>query len=346
MRELPDWLGPRSLAFLEREMRHRAGARLLVQYVPHTLGLRAMNLPLCAWLASRARPYWVMFHEVAVPVAWTAPWQTNVLGVAHRAMAAIVARHAERIFVSTVAWNPLLARLAPQAPTPTWLPVPSNLPESVAPGEGARARARHGLSAGDVVIGTFGQYWGAVAERLAETLPVLLSRDRRRVVLLAGKGSEAFASRIFTRGERVIATGEQSVEALATSLAACDLAVQPYPDGVNTRRGSTMANLALGVPVATNLGVHSEPVWEDGEGLSVARSPDAEALLAAAERLLADAALRRAVGARGAALYRRRFSLDRTIEALRLGEAPRSSSGRRPDEVDKAGATSIWPVRT
>src|SRR4051812_9182616 len=62
---------PRSLAAVERELqRLPRDTRLLVQYVPHAFGCRAMNIAFVAWLASRRRqPLDIMFHEVAYPLS-------------------------------------------------------------------------------------------------------------------------------------------------------------------------------------------------------------------------------------------------------------------------------------
>jgi len=63
---LPGHFGPRALAVLDRAIASGRHERILVQYVPHAFGLKAMNLPFCYWLYARRR--WnidVMFHEVA-----------------------------------------------------------------------------------------------------------------------------------------------------------------------------------------------------------------------------------------------------------------------------------------
>ena len=66
---LPGHYGRAALTELDAALAAaRPGFRLLVQYVPHMYGMKAMNLPFCWWLWRRKnlRP-WVMFHEVAYP---------------------------------------------------------------------------------------------------------------------------------------------------------------------------------------------------------------------------------------------------------------------------------------
>jgi hypothetical protein len=65
---LPGHFGPRAIALLDRHL-SRNPARILVQYVPHAFGFKAMNFPFVSWLYARRRAnISVMFHEVAYPV--------------------------------------------------------------------------------------------------------------------------------------------------------------------------------------------------------------------------------------------------------------------------------------
>jgi glycosyltransferase involved in cell wall biosynthesis len=121
---------------------------------------------------------------------------------------------------------------------------------------------------------------------------------------------------------RLRAIGEASAETVAAVLGACDLLLQPYPDGVSTRRTSLMAGLALGVPALTTQGVATEPLWCDEGLVALAPAGDDAALHAYAERLLADPAGRRELGARGGAGYARHFSIENTVRALREGDRP------------------------
>src|SRR5262245_19583227 len=50
LHSLPDKFGPRALRVLNSALRpRRANRRILVQYVPHAFGWKAMNVPFCAW---------------------------------------------------------------------------------------------------------------------------------------------------------------------------------------------------------------------------------------------------------------------------------------------------------
>jgi glycosyltransferase involved in cell wall biosynthesis len=97
-------------------------------------------------------------------------------------------------------------------------------------------------------------------------------------------------------------------------LQACDVVVQPYPDGVTTRRTSVMAALANARAVVTCDGGLTESVWRDSGCVFLAAS--AAALVGAARDLLANAPARAALEARASATYAARFDLRHTIDAL------------------------------
>src|SRR5258708_5169355 len=146
VRRLPDRYGPQALYCLDAALRREPrNFRLLIQYVPHMYGWKAMNVPFCAWLrwGCPVRP-WVMFHEVAYPVAAGQRLRHNLLGVVNRWMANTVARAAEKIFVAVPSWSRLLRRIAPQHNPAVWLPVPSNVPTTADPAPEAAVRPRLG----------------------------------------------------------------------------------------------------------------------------------------------------------------------------------------------------------
>ena len=96
-------------------------------------------------------------------------------------------------------------------------------------------------------------------------------------ILLIGRHSDTFRDGLVEshRGlaARVHATGELGAAEIVAHLRACDLLVQPYPDGISTRRTTAMAALANGVSVVTNLGSLSETLWP-GNAVAATSSPD------------------------------------------------------------------------
>ena len=301
-------LGPGGLREIDRHVallpRPR---RWFVQYVPTGLGLHGMNVPLIRWLCAIEDEVWVQFHEVALGwQLWRKPHHHLIHGV-QLWMAAALARRAERIFISIEGWRPRLGREADRA---VWLPIPSNIPVQVSPAQ--EASARELLGPGPWVA-HFGTYGTGITRDLVPALQ-LIARKRTDVrFLLLGRGGERAAATL--PQDRVLAPGELPASSLAALLKVATLALQPFPDGISARRTSAMGPLALGVPVVSTVGPLTDSVWHDG-GVALALAGAPSALARIALELLRDNEHRTALGQRGAALYRRFFSLERTCEVL------------------------------
>jgi glycosyltransferase involved in cell wall biosynthesis len=319
---LPEGFGLRGLRRMEHELARLPGPRrLLVQYVPHAFGYRAMNVPFALWLARRrGDEVWPFFHEVSFPWGWERPWRHNVLGAVHRAMAALVTARADRLFVSTPWWKQRLPMPLLRVPV-EWLPVPGNLPTHPEPQAVAAARASLGASADTVLIGHLGTYGELIASLLEEVLPALLRQDARRRVVLAGRGGTRFAEALLHRhpelAGRLRALGGLPGDALSATLRACDVLLQPFPDGLSTRRSSAMAGLSLGVPLVSNVGPATEALWHDSGALALASQPTGEAVRHTAEALLSTPERWPELGRRAMDFYAENFSLAHTVDVLR-----------------------------
>jgi hypothetical protein len=81
-----------------------------------------------------------------------------------------------------------------------------------------------------------------------------------------------------------------------------------------------MAVIANGVPVVTNLGSASEPLWSES-GLPVSPTGDPALLARMTLELLDDASRRVAAGAVGQTLYEARFTWRHTVDALLRDDA-------------------------
>jgi glycosyltransferase involved in cell wall biosynthesis len=323
----PAAYGREGLRQLDRDLdRFPAPRTLLVQYAPQAYGRRGMNVRFCRWVLSRARRgdhVRVMFHEPFVRFSLARP-QRNVLAAATRLMAGLLLRAASVAYVSTPAWERLLRPLAPRGlGGMRWLPIPSTVPRVADPEAVAVLRARLGANRPGVhVVGHFGTYGGMIAPLLEPALLAVLAPPSTSVALLLGEGGPAFAERLRrvdpSLEGRLTAPGRLPREALSVHLQACDVAVQPYPDGVSARRTTAMAPLANGVPLVSNAGLFTEPQWAAG-GIALAALPDAAALAAEALNLLDDPARRRRMSTEGVEIYEREFSVRRTLDLL-LGE--------------------------
>jgi glycosyltransferase involved in cell wall biosynthesis len=289
---------------------------LLAQYVPGAYGARGLNVPFCRWLAGMRRAgtdVRVMFHEPFFYFGFARPWR-NVFAVVQRVMAAVLLRAGTRVYYSTETWTRLLTMYGPQTHVDV-LPIPATIPADIPDEAVARARERRKAA---FVMGHFGTYGDHVGRQLEKILPPLLRRLPASRVLLVGRGSEAFVRTMpLDVRDRIDATGPVTGAEAAAALRACDLLVQPYPDGVTTRRTSVMAGLTTSIPVITTAGPLTEPLWVESSAVAIAPAGDVPALVAMAAKLAGDPAARAALGVRGRELYDGRFALAVTIGRMR-----------------------------
>jgi glycosyltransferase involved in cell wall biosynthesis len=318
---LVDHFGWRGILQLNASVARTPDAVLVVQYVPHAFGWKAMNLPLCLWLAARERPEMaVIFHEVAYPIGANQSMRHNALGHVTRLMASKVARAAKWIYVAIPDWERMLPRSVRQRTPIRWMPVPSNVARVDDPsgsrilGHRYRGNRRH-------LIGHFGSYGIMIRTILVPLVETVLSRRADIAFLLMGDGSREFLRELVAHepsmAGRVHATGRLRADDLSRHLSACDLMVQPYPDGISTRRGSAMAALSHGIAVVTNSGALSELLWHTTRGVALVRTDGPDGFVRAIEGLLEDEAERNRVANAGHNLYTRQFDLRHTIAILR-----------------------------
>ncbi len=332
---LPDHFGSRSLTELTRAFeRLPADTRVLVQYVPQAFGQRGMNVRFCLWLWRQGsrRKVMVMFHEVATPwgEGWLdlRSWRRHFLAAMTRLMAALVGRPARCVFTSIPGWTPYLRSLLGKRRNLQWLPVPSTMPTEVDAGRVADLRRQQlGGRERAFLIGHFGTFGGHIAHGLRVCVPEILREHPAVTFLFVGRGGAQLADELKKQhpvldSSRLIATGPLEPEAVAEHLAACDLLVQPYIDGMSSRRTSGMAGLALGRPLLTMAGRLSEPVWAESGAVHLVNS--FEELAGAVGPLLANEAERQRLSAVALALYRQHFHIDRTIAQLRADPPEKS----------------------
>jgi glycosyltransferase involved in cell wall biosynthesis len=317
---LPDRFGPRALWELTRALRHRRdGERILVQYVPQAFGWKGANLPFCMWLRTLGRAHvWVMFHEVRYLTGPHRDLPHAGLATAQRMMASLAAAAADRAFVSIPGWKAMVEPLLREGADVTWLPVPSVIPVIDDPVQTSAIRRRY--AGGRPLVGHFGTYGEAIRRLLEPALRALAGMSDCNVLLL-GEGSDAFCGSLGAAhpllSGRLFATGRLTPADVSRHVAACDLMLQPYPDGVSSRRTSGMVALSHGRPLVTTAGWLTEPMWAEAGAAVLAAADDPDALAAAAAAMLADGRRREEVGRCAASLYDDRFHIRHSVAALR-----------------------------
>ena len=294
--------------------------RLIVQWVPHGYGMRAMNVGFCAWLWKRARQgdeVELMVHEPYLAFR-EGSWRQDAAAAVQRVMTMMLLRAAKKVWVAIPAWKALWRPYALGRRVPfEWLPIPSSLD---VPEKDTIAARRRRVGAGPVV-GHLGTYGPLVTDLLAPVIEEVLEGVPTAHMLLIGAGSDRFADECSRRypalAGRVSATGPLRSDELGACIAACDVLLQPYPDGVSSRRTSVMAGMKLGVPVVTTRGRLTEPLWESAHAVKLADVGDTPGFAAHAIALLNRPEDRSSLVSAARHLYQHHFAVDHVVGALK-----------------------------
>ena len=260
-----------------------------------------------------------MAHEAFLPFGRN--WKQTAAALVHRLMTMILLRAADVVWISIPEWEERFKPYALHRPVPfQWLPIPSNIPVIENPGAVNTIRRRY-VSGDRIMIGHFGTHGWPITSVLEPILSMLGNGPEAPDILLMGGGSEEFRTELIRRrpglGGLIHAAGLLRAEELSYHVAACDLLIQPYPDGVSSRRGSLMVGLVHGKPIVSTYGPLSSSFWRDTEAIALAPAGDAMAFAGLVQQLAGDPDKRRRMSLAARALYDERFALSHTIAALR-----------------------------
>lgn len=326
-------------AITARDLRHvsqqleqfPAPKRILVQWVPHGYGCRSMNVGFCWWLRKRATRHKdiveLMVHEPYLPFQARSLRQ-NVAAAVHRFMTILLLSAAHRVWLSIPAWESCLRPYTLGRALPfQWLPIPSTIPVAANPGRVAALRRR--LAPEDtVLIGHLGTYGWPITALVEPVLSALAEDRQAQAVLLMGRGSDIFRETLIRARPSwaawIHATGELAPEELSCHVAACDLLLQPYPDGVSSRRTSFMVGLSHGKPVVTTSGPLTESLWaaSDAVPMAVGGTPQ---IVELTRQVRDDRQERMRLSAAASKLYEQQFELARVVSTLRSAAADLST---------------------
>jgi glycosyltransferase involved in cell wall biosynthesis len=220
---------------------------VVVQYNPFMYGRWGFApwLPAALWRARHERgapEIALMVHEPYVPML---DWRWTLMGLWQRSQLLALHTLADVVFASIDSWAAMLGRLRPRRPA-HHLPVGSNLPDMRVRRTGARASL--GATAETVVVSAFGTAHPArQLDYVVEAANAVAGTGVPTVVQNLGAGAPKLHG--IERGVRVSQPGYQSPAALAERLAATDIFLAPFVDGVSTRRTTVMAALQHGLPI-------------------------------------------------------------------------------------------------
>lgn len=288
---------------------------VVLQYNPFWHGRRgfAPGLPLAVYrLRRRARParFALLVHENFID-AKSLKWA--LMHVWQRLQLLLLQAQCDVQLGTIERWTRSLQRSWPFAPAHQ-LPVGSNLPDRRTRRDAGRARM--GADSDSVVLAAFGmRHPGRLTEHITEAARAV-ARDGRRVILL-NLGTQVPHHDHLGAQLDVHEPGFLDAGDVAELLAAADIFLAPFADGISTRRGSLMAALQQGVAVVGTSGHLTDRVFREAhDAVELVGVEDREAFIEAVRRLAADAERRARVGRAGRQLYETRF--DWPVIAQRL----------------------------
>jgi glycosyltransferase involved in cell wall biosynthesis len=320
MHVLPDRFGSHSIKALQREFDQvPVRQRIFLQWVPHGYGRRSLNLSFCAWVLRRARRHGdrveIMVHEPYLAFDRRRLRQSGA-ALVHRVMLTTLFAAAARVWLATPSFEPLVRPYAlGRRLGYGWLPLPSPLVRTA----NSELVARIGSRWRAPVAAHFGAFGPLVTATLGEVIERVLGSRGDVTWLLIGRDGEQFARELAERSprlaDRLVPTGTLDADALSAHVLAADVFVQPYPDGITTRRTSATALLAHGRAIVTTDGYLTEPFWREG-GVRLAPAGNAAALAETTLRLLDDPGERTRLGLQARSIFDGRFSVSRAVAAL------------------------------
>jgi glycosyltransferase involved in cell wall biosynthesis len=296
-------------------MRLRDLDAIVVQYNPFWYGRRGfapglalalLGLALRAPQAVRS----LLVHENYIDAR---DWRTTAMSAWQRVQLMALQALAHVSFGTIGEWTRLLRRDWPFRPA-HHLPVGSNFPDR----RDARAagRAELGVADDEIVLGVFGlSHAGRLEDHVRAAVRAVAATGRRVVLVNLGSG-ERGTERLDDRAE-IRSPGFLDDQQVPQLVAATDVFLAGYEDGVSTRRTTVMAALQHGVPVVGTSGHLTDAVLaEASDAIRLTPVGDPDAFARAVSALAADPAERARLGAAGRRLYETTFDWPRISHRL------------------------------
>lgn len=245
---------------LSRQLDSTQSDAVVLQYNPFAWGKRGWAPDLIRALSrfKKKRPevaLGIMFHETFM---MNPGWRSWIMRLYQFRQFQQLIDLADLSLFSIENWALEQKRLHPKSRI-VHLPVGANLPESNV--DRMATRKELGIAEADFVCGVFG---GAHPSRMlawieSATIQIANERPNGSHVVFLHVGGETLDLKLgnipFFRTGRLIAA--KAADAIATM----DIMLNPFKDGISTRRGSAMAALQQGVPLLTTSGHATDSIW-------------------------------------------------------------------------------------
>jgi hypothetical protein len=265
----------------------------------------------------------IMVHEAWVSMT---DWRSTLMGLWQRAQLRGLLRLADGVMSSTEALAREIGSGAVHVPIATNItPVPTS---------SRAARDRLGLD-GRLAVALFGRAHETRAfDHTQAAIAALAKAHGASQLVILNLGADAPQPRV-PPGVEVCSPGRQAPDELSLRLAASDLVLLPFTDGISTRRTTLMAALAHGRPVLALRGHNTDAVLAEArDALALAPAGDLTAFARAAVELTRDPSRLHAIGEAGRQLYESRF--DWPVVARSVAAVLEHTTARHPAAVAAA----------
>ena len=306
---------------------------ILLQYNPFNFGRWGFApwLPAKLWRLKRTKPrpkIALMVHEMYYPIS---DWRSALMGGWQRVQFFAIRVLCDVVFTSVSPWAKALESHRPRRSV-HHLPVGSNLPDM----RHARAaeRERLGISEDAIVLAAFGTgHPSRLLDYVAHAADSVASEGHETILLNLGFNTPQVS---VSPAVRVVTPGHLEEAAISRHLAAVDVYLAPFTDGVSTRRTTLMAALQHGLPIVGTDGHNTDEILRTStNAMRLTRVGDREAFSRRVLELADDAAARIELGERARHLYEEEFDwavvTDRLLAEL-MTESP--ARARAHDDAD------------
>lgn len=238
---------------------------LLLQWVPYLYSRWGINLmlPIAFWmfgvLGIRTQ---VVLHELWIDAHSNK--HKLIRWIQQKSIQFLVSR-SERVLISTQAWIEVVAQLSPkaQAKLSHW-PMSSTIPRAQNRSEiRIRKRTELGISRENLVLAVFSPSGsGKSLTEMAQALSKILEGERVTLLVIGRLNEEAhraFAGLANKTNCKIL--GYQSAVEVTALLAASDIMISYFADGLSTRRSSALAALCSGLVLVSNRGRLTDEIW-------------------------------------------------------------------------------------
>lgn len=278
---------------------------VILHYNPFSWGRRGFApglVPMLARLRRRTPPVvvGVLAHERYVDMRGL---RWSLMGGWQRVQYLGVLRFADVAWASIEAWTESLRRQT--RARVAQIPISSNLPDRRVARHSARERL--GVDRSGLLVAAFGtDHPSRLTGHIEAAVDAIAASGRRVTLLNLGAGAPLIAPH--APAVTVVAPGRLDAPVVAEQLAAADLYLAPFVDGVSARRTTLMAALQHALPVVGTDGPLTDTAMREArQALLLTPSADRAAFVTAALGLAANPEERARQGLAARRLYEARF---------------------------------------